>query len=209
MLAGMLSREGFPVLRFDYYGTGDSSGDYPEANVDLWCANIAEAARELQDLADVRELSVVGLQLGATLATLAVANGLAVRNLMLWEPAATGSSHICDLRRLEKLKYEMLREGPRADPHELLGYAFPPEVSADLANVALAQITSCAADNIGIFAAEARPAHAELVERLRDRSGRAPQVHIVPEPAQSGLGAVLLATRVLQAMTTALAGSPV
>ena len=205
-LASMLSREGFPVMRFDYYGTGDSAGDYREASADLWCANIGEAAAELRDLADMREVSVVGFQLGATLATLAVANGLAVRDLVLWEPTAAGSSHIRDLRQLEKLKYGMLRQGPRAEPHELLGYEFTPEASADLAGVALTQMTCCPAEKIDIFAAEPRPAHAVLIEHLRDRSGRAPQVHIVPEQAESGVEAVLLATRVLQAMTAALAG---
>ena len=64
-LAGFLAREGFHVLRFDYYGTGDSAGDYHESNIGQWLADIHEAADELKDRADVRDISVVGLQCGA------------------------------------------------------------------------------------------------------------------------------------------------
>jgi len=208
-LGGMLAREGFPVLRFDYYGTGDSAGDYREATIDLWCSNIREAATELQELADVREISMIGLQLGATLAAQAVARGQAVRDLVLWEPAAEGRAHIRDLRSLEKLKYEIVRQGPRIQARELLGYEFPPEVAADLARAAFPQVTCLPTERILIFAAKARPAHSVVIERLRDRAGRAPEVHIVPEEAESGAHAALLATRVMHAMTAALAGASV
>ena len=48
-LAGLLAREGHHVLRFDYTGTGDSTGDVETGSVTQWCADIRLAAAELED----------------------------------------------------------------------------------------------------------------------------------------------------------------
>src|SRR4051794_18965963 len=58
-LAVQLAREGLHVLRFDYYGTGDSAGTTQDGSPDRWIADIRTAARELVDLSGVRTLSIV------------------------------------------------------------------------------------------------------------------------------------------------------
>ena len=42
-LAAGLARAGFPVLRFDYSGTGDSSGADEMGSVKRWMADVREA----------------------------------------------------------------------------------------------------------------------------------------------------------------------
>ena len=56
-LAVMLSKSGFHVLRFDYFGTGDSSGEFTEANILQWQADIRAAVAELRDMASTKRIS--------------------------------------------------------------------------------------------------------------------------------------------------------
>jgi pimeloyl-ACP methyl ester carboxylesterase len=92
-LALLLSRAGFHVMRFDYFGTGDSAGDGTEATIERWIADIGTAIDELKDTADVDEVAVVGLRLGATLAAKAVAARDDVPHFILWDPVVHGKAY--------------------------------------------------------------------------------------------------------------------
>jgi pimeloyl-ACP methyl ester carboxylesterase len=202
-LAGLLARDGFHVLRFDYYGTGDSAGESHQGSVADWLENIREAAAELRDIASVREISIVGMRLGATLAANATADGLPVRNLVLWDPAVDGKSHIRELRHLERVRYGMLRQGPQVNPLELLGYPFPAERSGDIERLRI--VSSSSAQRVHIFVSEDRPEYRQLINQLRDREGHSPSFQLVADQARTGLEEVLLSTRVLQEIAASLA----
>jgi pimeloyl-ACP methyl ester carboxylesterase len=135
-LAVQLAREGFEVLRFDYFAVGDSAGESEEARVGLWQANVAAAAEELRALAGIDSLAVVGVRFGATLA--ATAAGLhSVDQLVFWDPVISGDRY---LTRLKDMHQSMLvddryfqhprqeRPGPG-----LLGFPYPPALLSDIA----------------------------------------------------------------------------
>jgi alpha/beta superfamily hydrolase len=86
-LAARLSRTGFHVLRFDYYGTGDSAGDTGDNDFAGRCSDIKTAMVELRDMTGIARLSLVGLRHGASLAA-RVAAGRAdeIESLVLWDP---------------------------------------------------------------------------------------------------------------------------
>jgi uncharacterized protein len=88
-LAARLVRSGFHVLRFDYFGTGDSYGDTGEGNLASWCDDIETAIEELKEISGAIKVDVVGLRLGANLAArVAFHRPKAINKLILWEPLA-------------------------------------------------------------------------------------------------------------------------
>lgn len=101
LLAGHLAEAGFETLRFDYSGTGDSSGHALDATLEHWLADIGTAARELRDLAGTEQLAVVGLRLGALLVEAAKARGpLTAAWQLSWDAPASGAEFIALMQQL-------------------------------------------------------------------------------------------------------------
>lgn len=94
VLADQLADAGVSVLRFDYFGTGDSAGSGHEASVDQWLIDIQRAIEEVKETAGAERTSLVGVRLGATLAMLATNTRSDLDNIVLWEPIVQGAAHI-------------------------------------------------------------------------------------------------------------------
>ena len=154
-LAAALSRTGFHVFRFDYYGTGDSAGDSVEGRMSAWRSDVAQALEELADVSGAARLSAVGFRLGATLAA---TSPVRLERLVLWEPVVDGHRHIEELvashvrRFAHCLHVPPLRlDGPSP---ELLGLPFPRELRQDLEAVALPRGWACRTRKVDIVTAE-------------------------------------------------------
>ena len=94
-LARRIGAQGWPVLRFDWPGTGDS-GDPDRADDPLhaWMGALAEAIAELRARAGVADIGLVGLGIGATLA-LAYAEGeIDVSHIALLDPCVSGQDYL-------------------------------------------------------------------------------------------------------------------
>ena len=100
-IAAALSRLGFSVLRFDYYGTGDSHGDASAATLERWQADVSAAVEELKRRSGLPRVSIVGLRLGASLAWLECLARTDVDLLVMWEPIVSGTVYFDQLRQLE------------------------------------------------------------------------------------------------------------
>ena len=89
LLAARLAQAGFHVLRFDYFGTGDSYGDTGEGDLASWCGDIETAIEELKEITNAATVNLVGLRLGANLsARVAAHRQNDINKLILWEPLA-------------------------------------------------------------------------------------------------------------------------
>ncbi|MFM0158318.1 esterase [Paraburkholderia sediminicola] len=96
--AEALAARGTPTLRFDYPGTGDSSGSEEDPQrLRVWLDSIKAAAAWLRAETGVTRLSLCGLRLGATLAALAAEELGGVENLVLLMPLSSGKNYIREL----------------------------------------------------------------------------------------------------------------
>ncbi len=95
-----LALRGHAVLRFDQTGNGDSEGEFSQSSVSSALGDLACAIDRLKELTGSREVALLGLRLGATLASLAVEERDDVRALVLWAPVVDGDRYAQDLLRV-------------------------------------------------------------------------------------------------------------
>jgi alpha-beta hydrolase superfamily lysophospholipase len=172
-LANRLAEAGFPVLRFDYHGTGDSGGgdDDPE-RVSAWLASVAEAIEALKARAGVGEVSLFGLRLGGTLAATAAAGRSDVRSLVLWSPIRSGKSYVRELRALRRLAPGGEAAGPspsrwEAGDEEVLGFVLRSSTIEGLSTLDLAALEHAPAPRVLVLAREDGSADKRVVDSLR------------------------------------------
>ena len=96
-MALLLTKAGFHVLRFDYYGTGDSSGETGDMSLQQWVEDAGEAADELRETAEIQRVAFVGLRLGAAVAALAAEKRDDVDQVVLWDPAVRGTDYLAEI----------------------------------------------------------------------------------------------------------------
>jgi pimeloyl-ACP methyl ester carboxylesterase len=179
VLATQLERAGYPALRFDYSGTGDSVGLSEDATLDAWLNDIALATAELQTASAARRLVAVGMRLGATLAALATSRTeLRFRHLVLWDPIIEGRPYLVDLgvqhRRYMREELEGWQDdrAESADglPAEALGTPITPRLAAELASLDLSR-ERVQADHVTIISTTtATPALERFITRLPPES---------------------------------------
>jgi alpha-beta hydrolase superfamily lysophospholipase len=137
-LAERLARRGFLALRFDYDGTGDSSGHSDDpGRVRAWLDSIQAAADEACARAGTRQLALFGVRLGATLAAQAAAERGDVECLVPWAPVVSGRAHVRELRAYRLIKPVKAAAPKTAQPtdgsEEIAGYSFSRETLTDMA----------------------------------------------------------------------------
>jgi pimeloyl-ACP methyl ester carboxylesterase len=136
-LSSMLAREGIHVLRFDWSGTGDSWGQPADVNVDQWIDDVGAAARELRDASGADSVSIVGLRLGATIATLACAKEPLADELVLWEPVIEGSRYVAGLEELDDRENRRFLHPGESRRNELVGFPFRQQVRSSVDRIDL------------------------------------------------------------------------
>jgi uncharacterized protein len=107
VLADRLCRDGFHVLRFDYFGTGDSAGNDDEVSIAGFVADLLLADEELLRRSSYAKRSWIGLRLGASVAAMASAKaGVAPQRMVLWEPVIDGTNYLAELEHAHDVALE-------------------------------------------------------------------------------------------------------
>ena len=102
LLALKLSRQGSPVLRFDYFGTGDSAGLCTQMDIEGGTKDILSAHEEILDVSGASKAVWVGLRLGASQAMKAAARRASgLDGLVLWDPVVSGRDYERELTELQ------------------------------------------------------------------------------------------------------------
>ncbi len=122
LLAERLSMLGYPTLRLDFPGTGDSLGD--ESSIDVFQSRTtaaAEAARWMRDIAGVQEVSVIGVRLGASIALMAAGN-MGLKRLLLAGPILSGRTYLRELKQLQRFYASEPVTEQSIAPNEFTGF---------------------------------------------------------------------------------------
>lgn len=98
-----LALRGHPVLRFDYSGTGDSSGELRDSSIESHIDDLQAAIVHLRShVSATCRVGAIGLRLGASIVALAAERG-PYRGidgpLVLWDPVVNGDAYLQELLR--------------------------------------------------------------------------------------------------------------
>jgi exosortase A-associated hydrolase 2 len=148
--ARRFASEGYAVLQTDLTGCGDSSGDFGDADWEIWLDDALVAYQILVEKAEGPSL-IWGLRLGASLALELSTKLHDIAGLLLWHPVVNGSLYINQFLRI-KLASEMLSTGKTrigvkdlrerlANGHaiEIGGYTLSPPMAAAIDRLELAR----------------------------------------------------------------------
>jgi pimeloyl-ACP methyl ester carboxylesterase len=105
-----LARDGFVVLRFDHYGTGDSSGLIEDKDLaEAWMEGIEQGLSFVRSFG-ISSVSVVAMRLGATiLGVAAMTTELDITSVVMWDPCESGRSYLREARALGALRRQELK----------------------------------------------------------------------------------------------------
>jgi exosortase A-associated hydrolase 2 len=98
--ARRLAAAGFPVLRFDYMGNGDSDGDFSQSSLTTIKSDVRCAVDWVRDRTRVNAVSLLGLRFGGTIAGLMAEELRDVRHLVMWAPIIDGARYMQDVLRV-------------------------------------------------------------------------------------------------------------
>ncbi len=140
-LAELLATRGFHVLRFDYPGTGDSTGsDRDPGRLAAWQDSIAKAAAFLRSVTPTEQVILIGLRLGAALALRASRAIDQVAGVACLAPVLSGKSYVRELRLLANAWREanfLTVPGHCGDALEVVGDRLTEATLSDIAAIDL------------------------------------------------------------------------
>jgi alpha-beta hydrolase superfamily lysophospholipase len=166
-LAERLARAGFPTLRFDYHGTGDSMGsDRDPGRVRAWFDSIGAAIDTLKVRAGVSEVCLFGVRLGATLAGAVAAERGDVARLVLWAPCPTGRAYVREMRAFRLMQHAGAAESGTPADEEAAGFLLTSATVSDLGSVSLLKLPAAPAKRILLLSRDDMPAEDSLVAKL-------------------------------------------
>ncbi|MFN8008650.1 MAG: alpha/beta hydrolase [Terriglobia bacterium] len=189
-LAVRLSRTGFPVLRFDYYGCGDSGGEDTDGHVEQWITDIGIAIDELVEISGVSRVSLVGLRLGGSIGLLVGSRTIkGIESLVLWEPILNGKAYLDRLGKLQE-DWERRHGLPLVDDkdssmdengsfREVVGFPITKTNQRSLQEIDLLRIDRKPAEGILVLRNDSQPEDGAFIERLNDLGGKVERQVIV------------------------------
>lgn len=148
--ASALAAAGLPCLRFDFHGSGDSSGTGDALDFASMRLDLDTAVRVLRESAGVLQIVAMAWRAGALVLADAVEHGLRIERSVLWEPIVDGTRWRHELERddaVERARRPRPRPGvPRtsdAADGQLMGFAASQRLRDDLARADLRRLASC------------------------------------------------------------------
>ncbi|HEY8615845.1 serine aminopeptidase domain-containing protein [Phenylobacterium sp.] len=166
MLADRLAGAGYPTLRFDWRGTGDSLGGLADVGgLDELVASARAAAETLRQQAGVRRIVLAGQGLGAAVAPLAAPSAGAA-GVALLAPVGRGRDHLRELSVWGAMVADSLGFAP--EPGSVAGFALPDALAREVAALDLGRLVKAPAPAALVAARPGRVGDQKLAAALRE-----------------------------------------
>ena len=145
-LALRLSASGYPVMRVDYLGTGDSSGSPRDPGWSArWTEGLGCALETLIASSGLSRAAVFGARFGGTLAMELAASRAEVDAMLLWGPFLTGREFLRSARAMHKLMGSnpagRRPSNAKSDDEEFSGYLLDGEARERIERCRLLEVT--------------------------------------------------------------------
>jgi alpha/beta superfamily hydrolase len=183
-LAIKLADAGNHVLRFDYFGVGDSAGDIGEGELEGWREDTAMAIEEIKSIANIQRVCLVGLRLGATLAVDVAANRSDIDAVVLWDPVVRGEEFLAEMQAAhqaflaERTRY---RSFATTTVPNMVCYPLPPLVERQILHADLIAVAPKLRQKILLVITQDLVSHGVFIPRLMER-GRATVERVADQP---------------------------
>lgn len=165
-LAYLLTSDGYATLRYDHFGTGDSSGSLDDDEFDqTWIEGVEHGVALLRSLG-VPKVSVVGMRMGATIAgTAAAAYDLGLSSFVMWDPCESGRSYVREINALGSLHQKVIAN-ELGEPTKMLEYPLSDEATSRLNRFSLIEPSKRnLADRVLVVFRDDRPVSRKFRER--------------------------------------------
>ena len=205
-LAVRLSQAGFPVLRFDFYGCGDSTGDGDQDHLGQWLADIAVAIDEVRRRGRVVNVCLMGLRLGGSLAILAGAQRGDVAGLVLWDPVISGKAYVEQLIQIHHETLQRANMPPSSalvneKPTEILGFSLTDSLFADLIKLDLLALRQKPANNVLVIESDPNADGGRLTEYVKRLAAQVESLHFPgPQLWTEDVNKVLVPNQILHSV---------
>lgn len=130
-LAIYLALDGYVSLRYDHFGTGDSSGSMDDEFDRAWLEDVDQGIAFVRSLG-VASVSAVGIRMGATIVGAAASEfELGLSSFVMWDPCESGRSYLRELTALGALRHDV-NTNALGTPTKMLEYSLSEEASERL-----------------------------------------------------------------------------
>lgn len=171
LLAEAIATAGYPCIRFDYPGTGNSAGRATDvASIATWTTSIEAAADFLRLNSGVRRFVFIGQSLGAVLAVAAARTRSDVVGVHLITPVVRGRAYVRELAATATMVAERIGIKLELAPDEglsVLGFAMSRAMVESLKSFDLTKIDKLDVPHAVIYDQVDRKSGVEAAEHLR------------------------------------------
>jgi uncharacterized protein len=163
-LTSLLNREGHHVLRFDYFGTGDSAGEGEDGSVEQWSRDVDTAIEELRDTTSLDRVSVVGLRFGGLLAAQVAVRRNDLNRVVLWDPIVRGKQYVREMLDSEGALPENGGGSPAGvrGTVGIAGFPLTERLRAEMEGVDLTTLDATAAKELVLVVSSEQPEYLAL-----------------------------------------------
>lgn len=170
-LADRFAAAGWPALRLEYYGTGDSGGEDGEPDrFQAWLSNIGAGASWLRENCGVGPVTLVGVRLGAVLAARAACDIEDVPSLVLLAPVVNGRRFVREMTLRANATAEIWQVASHIEEggwFEAYGMRLDRSARGELERLDVAKLPRRPAPHALVLDQRGSPAGGAVTERLR------------------------------------------